>query len=178
LPLIVRPPEESLAAARQSGERRLLSRPGRRSHRLAFVVLAATALLCAAVVPAIAPTPASAGTIQTLRSRASALAGRIDAAYARLNVLDEAYNQANMSLAELKREIVTQAIAIAANKRQLTADSAHLRAIAVDAYVNGASGGFSVFFAGSQQQQPMQQAYLAASDSRCGQDCCPPSDRG
>ena len=163
MPLIVRPVEEGLAAARQSGLRRPLTRPGQRSHRLAFIVLSAVALLCAAVVPAIAPAPASAGTIQTLRSRASALASSIDAAYARLGVLDEAYNQANTNVSEMKRAIATQDIAITENRRQLAADGAHLRAIALDAYVNGASGGFSAFFTGSQQAQPMQQAYLSAA---------------
>jgi len=120
-------------------------------------------LLCSAIVPAIAQTPATAGTIQTLKAKAAALASQIDAAYAELNVLDEAYDQAQTRLSELKASIGAQNRAILASQRQLAADNVRLRDVAIDAYVNGASSGFSVFLNGNQQQLPMQQAYLSAA---------------
>jgi cell wall-associated NlpC family hydrolase len=120
-------------------------------------------LLCGAAVPVIAQTPATAGTIQSLQARAAALASEIDSAYAKLSVLDEAYNQAQTRVSELKTSISAENRDIAASKQQLAADDSHLRTVAIDAYVTGASGGISVFLNGNQQQLPMQQAYLSAA---------------
>jgi cell wall-associated NlpC family hydrolase len=120
-------------------------------------------LLCSAILPAIAQTPATAGTIQTLHAKAAALASEIDAAYAQLNVLDEAYDQGQTRVSELKASIVDQNRSILGSERQLATDNARLRNVAIDAYVNGASSGFSVFLNGNQQQLPMQQAYLSAA---------------
>lgn len=114
-------------------------------------------------MPAVAQTPAKAGTIETLRARAAGLASEIDGSYAKLSVLDEAYNQARTSVSELKTSVADQNLAIGTNARRLARDNAHLRAVAVDVYVNGASGGLSVFLNGNQQQLPMQQAYLSAA---------------
>ncbi|MGO8874411.1 MAG: NlpC/P60 family protein [Acidimicrobiales bacterium] len=114
-------------------------------------------------MPVIAQTPATAGTIQTLQAKATMLASEIDAAYARLSVLDEAYNQAETTVSDLKVAVVGENHAIAATEHQLASDDAHLRTVAIDAYVNGASSGFSVFLNGNQQQLPMQQAYLSAA---------------
>jgi hypothetical protein len=101
----VRPAEESLAAARPRRVLGLRGRFERRPRRLSFVALAAGALLCGAAVPVIAQTPATAGTIQSLQARAAALASEIDSAYAKLSVLDEAYNQAQTRVSELKTSI-------------------------------------------------------------------------
>lgn len=110
-----------------------------------------------------AQTPATAGTIQTLQAKAAMLASEIDTAYARLSVLDEAYNQAETSVSDLKAAVVNENHAIAATEHQLASDDTHLRTVAIDAYVNGASSGFSVFLNGNQQELPMQQAYLSAA---------------
>ncbi|HXY42662.1 MAG TPA: NlpC/P60 family protein [Acidimicrobiales bacterium] len=158
----MRPAEGCLAAARTRGVVRLRGSFAGRT-RLSLVALTATVLLCSAIVPAIAQTPATAGTIQTLKAKAAALASQIDAAYAELNVLDEAYDQAQTRLSELKASIGAQNRAILASQRQLAADNVRLRDVAIDAYVNGASSGFSVFLNGNQQQLPMQQAYLSAA---------------
>jgi cell wall-associated NlpC family hydrolase len=120
-------------------------------------------LLCGAAVPVIAQTPATAGTIQSLQARAAALASEIDNAYAKLSVLDEAYNQAQTRVSELKTSIAAENRDISASKQQLASDDSHLRTVAIDAYVSGASGGISVFLNGNQQQLPMQQAYLSAA---------------
>jgi cell wall-associated NlpC family hydrolase len=114
-------------------------------------------------VPVIAPTTANAGTIQTLQQRAAALATEINASYTHLQILDEAYNQAETRISELKTSIDAENRSIRASERQLGADDAHLRNVAIDAYVNGDSAGLSVFLNGSQQQLPMQQAYVQAA---------------
>jgi cell wall-associated NlpC family hydrolase len=129
------------------------------------LALGAAALLCGAVVPVIAQTPATAGTIQTLQEKAAALASEINAAYAKLSVLDEAYNQAETAISGLKTDVVHQNQAIGASQHQLASDNAHLRNVAIDEYVNGAASGFSVFMNGNQQQLPAQQAYLSAASS-------------
>jgi cell wall-associated NlpC family hydrolase len=161
----VRPAEGSLAAARTSGVSGLRGRYEGRRRRLSLLALGAAALLCGAVVPVIAQTPATAGTIQTLQEKAAALASEINAAYAKLSVLDEAYNQAETAMSELKTDVVHQNQAISASQHQLASDNAHLRNVAIDEYVNGAASGFSVFLNGNQQQLPAQQAYLSAASS-------------
>jgi cell wall-associated NlpC family hydrolase len=120
-------------------------------------------LLFVAMVPVLTQTPASAGTIQTLQAKAAELASQIDAAYAHLNVLDEAYDEAQTRVSELRTSIADQNHSIAGSEHRLAVDNTHLRSVAIDAYVNGAGSGFSVFFNGNQQQLPMQQAYLSAA---------------
>jgi cell wall-associated NlpC family hydrolase len=120
-------------------------------------------MLCGAVVPVITQTPATAGTIQTLKERADQLAAEINASYTRLNILDEAYNQAETKISELKASVTAENQAILASEQRLASDNGHLRAVAIDAYVNGESSGLAVFLNGNQQQLPMQQAYLSAA---------------
>jgi cell wall-associated NlpC family hydrolase len=164
----VRPPEESLAAVRPQGVSGLQGKlKGRR--RLSLVALLAAGLLGSAVVPVIAPTTATAGTIQTLQERAAALATEINASYTHLDILDEAYDQAQTRVAELKASIEAENRSILASERQLGADNSHLRSVAIDAYVNGDSAGLSVFLNGSQQQLPMQQAYVQAASGNLNQ---------
>jgi cell wall-associated NlpC family hydrolase len=134
---------------------------GRR--RLSLVALLAAGLLGGAVVPVIAQTPATAGTIQTLQARAAAIATEIHASYVRLDVLDEAYDQAVTRVSELKTSITAEDRLIIASQRRLSADDLHLRTVAIDAYVDGDSSGLSAFLNGTQQQLPMQQAYVQAA---------------
>jgi peptidoglycan DL-endopeptidase CwlO len=156
----VRPPEGSLAAARRYGVPGLRGKlKGRR--RLLLVALLAAALL-GGVVPVIAQTPANAGTIQTLRQKAAMLATEINASYTRLDVLDEAYDQAETRISELKASINAENKSILASEQRLATDDVHLRNVAIDAYVNGDTSGLSVFLDGN-QQLPMQQAYVQAA---------------
>ena len=158
----MRPPEGSLAAADPHEVQGLRGKlRGRR--RLSLVALLAACLLGGAVVPVISQTPATAGTIQTLQERAAALATQISASYVHLDVLDEAYDQAQTRISDLKTSVVAENRSIAASERQLATDNSHLRSVAIDAYVNGGSTGISVFLNGNQQQLPMQQAYLQAA---------------
>lgn len=114
-------------------------------------------------MPAIAQTPATAGTIQTLQARAAALTARLNASYVHLDILDEAYDQAETRVSELKVSIVAENRSILSTERRLATDDVHLRNVAIDAYVNGDTSGLSVFLNGSQQQLPMQQAYVQAA---------------
>jgi peptidoglycan DL-endopeptidase CwlO len=113
----------------------------------------------------IAQTPATAGTIQTLRERAAAIATEINASYVRLDVLDEAYDQAQTRVSELKASIVDENRSILASEHRLATDNLHLRNVAIDDYVNGDATGLSVFLNGNDQQLPMQQAYVQAASS-------------
>jgi cell wall-associated NlpC family hydrolase len=108
-------------------------------------------------------TPATAGTIQTLQARAAAIATEINASYVRLDVLDEAYDQAQTRVGELKTSIAAENRSILASEHRLATDDLHLRTVAIDAYVNGDVSGLSVFLNGNQQQLPMQQAYAQAA---------------
>jgi cell wall-associated NlpC family hydrolase len=114
-------------------------------------------------VPAIAQTPATAGTIQTLQARAAAITAELHASYVRLDILDEAYDQAETRVSELKASIVAENRSILSTERRLATDDVHLRSVAIDAYVNGDTSGLSVFLNGNQQQLPMQQAYVQAA---------------
>ncbi|MGH9171520.1 MAG: NlpC/P60 family protein [Acidimicrobiales bacterium] len=114
-------------------------------------------------MPAISVTPATAGTIQTLKERAVELATQINAAYTHLDVLDEAYDQAETRVSELKASIKSEDTAIAAEQRRLGSDTVRLRSVAVDAYVNDQASGLAAIFSGTQQELPMQQAYLSAA---------------
>jgi cell wall-associated NlpC family hydrolase len=140
-----------------------------RKRRLSVAALTAAMMLGAAIVPAISQTPARAGTIETLKEKAAALASQIDASYARLSILDEAYNQAETRVSELKTAITAQDHAIGASEKRLSDDNAHLRTVAIDAYVNGTSSELTVLFSGNQQQLPMQQAYLSAASGNLNQ---------
>jgi cell wall-associated NlpC family hydrolase len=110
----------------------------------------------------IAQTAATAGTIQTLRDKAAVIATEINASYTRLQVLDEAYDQAQTRISELKTSITAENKSILASRLRLAADDVHLRNVAIDAYVNGDASGISVFLDGN-QQLPMQQAYVQAA---------------
>lgn len=159
----MRPAEERLAAARIQGPTRFRDRHEGRRRRLFYVVLSAAALLGGVAVPVMAETPASAGTVQTLQEKAAYLASEINAAYARLSVLDESYDQAQTRVDDLKASVATEKRDITAAGAQLSADNLRLRGVAIDAYMTGASSGFSVFMNGNENELPMQQAYLSAA---------------
>lgn len=134
-------------------------------RRRLVAVLSGAALLAGTTVPfALSSAPAAAASVSSLRQKASVLAGEIQTNYDKLDVLDEGYNQAHARVVTLGREITTAKADIAKARRELAADRAHLRGVAITAYIDGGSGaGLAVLLAGNSGQAPMQQAYLQAA---------------
>ncbi|MGH9298412.1 MAG: NlpC/P60 family protein [Acidimicrobiales bacterium] len=139
-----------------------LQRPVR---TLLLAGIAALLLSSAIVVPlSVVSAPARADSVGTLRSRAAAIAAQLQAAYARLDVLGEAYDQAQTQLIELRQKIARETTAIRQSEAAVRRDQGHLREAAIAAYVDGASsGGFSALLSPDSQQFPMQQAYVQAA---------------
>jgi cell wall-associated NlpC family hydrolase len=107
---------------------------------------------------------AGADSVASLQQRANALAAEIQGDYAKLQVLDEGYNQAHQRVQQLQRSVDAATKAIGRAERQLSTDKAHLRTVAIDAYVTGGSSpGLSMLLSSSSKQLPMQQAYLSAA---------------
>jgi len=128
------------------------------------IALAAATLLGGTVVPGLLGGAARADTIQTLQQKAAAIASELQAAYAKLGALDEAYNQAQLRVGQLKTDIASQNTAIARTEKLVGADESHLRVVAIDAYITGgSSSGLSDLLSPTGSQQGMQQAYLQAA---------------
>ena len=135
-----------------------------RARRGALVVLSGAILLCGSAVPALIQTPARADSIATLRQKATAIANELQAEYAKLDALDEAYNQAETRIAELGQQIARENQAIGHAEHVVATDEAHLRLVAIDAYITGGSpAGLTVLMNATGQQAGMQQAYLQAA---------------
>jgi cell wall-associated NlpC family hydrolase len=116
------------------------------------------------------PSTARADVVGSLRTRAATIASELQAAYARLDALDEAYNQAEIQAAVLQKKLTFETQAIQATGRTLGKLQGRLREEAVIAYVNAASGGdVGLLFDGAAQQGPMQQAYIQASSDNLDQ---------
>ena len=122
-------------------------------------------LLAGAGVPlALSSSPANADQVSTLRARAEAIASQIQADNVRLQILDENYLQAEAKVATLQHEVANATKAMASAQRSFSLDESHLRHVAIEAYVTGGdNGSLSVIMNGSQQNAPMQQAYLQAA---------------
>lgn len=100
----------------------------------------------------------------TLRERATALAEEIQGDYAKLDVLDEGYDQAHHQVTVLREQVAAATRGIARSQRQLRADKARLRTVAIDAYVNGASSsGIAMLLSSTSSELPMQEAYMKAA---------------
>ena len=157
--------EGNLAAARRLRPARFVGSVGRRTRRAGVAALSTASLLAAVIVPAAMPsTVAGADTVGSLQQRADVLATQIQTDYAKLNVLDEGYNQARLRVASLRTAVKKATTAIATEARTLAADKARLRTVAIDAYVNaGTSSGLSVLLGSSSKQLPMQQTYMQAA---------------
>ena len=117
------------------------------------------------IVPlALSSSPANADQVSTLRARAEAIASQIQADNVRLQILDENYLQAEAKVATLQHEVANATKAMASAQRSFSLDESHLRHVAIEAYVTGGdNGSLSVIMNGSQQNAPMQQAYLQAA---------------
>ncbi len=157
--------EGNLAAARRHRPARFVGLVGGRRGRAGIVALSTASLLLAVTVPtAMSGTVAGADTVASLQQRADALATEIQTDYAKLNVLDEGYNQAHERVVSLQAAAKKAAAAITAAARTLAADKARLRTVAIDAYVSaGTSSGLSVLLSASSKQLPMQQTYMQAA---------------
>ena len=113
---------------------------------------------------ALAGAPAGADQVATLQQRAQYIAGEIQAAAAQYGILDEEYLQAKGRVRLFAERITAATQAIAKTEKALEVDRAHLRQVAIEAYVTGgASQTLSVVFNGSQQTAGMQQAYIQAA---------------
>jgi cell wall-associated NlpC family hydrolase len=112
----------------------------------------------------LAGSPAGADQVATLQQRAQYIAGEIQAANVQLQILDESYLQAEGRVTVFKQRVASATAAITRTESALDQDRAHLRAVAIEAYVTGgASQSLSVVFNGSEQTAGMQQTYLQAA---------------
>lgn len=129
------------------------------------MTLAAASLLIGLAVPgALLTTAARADSVQTLQQRADALAGQIQTDYAKLQVLDEGYNQANQQVQQLQQSVRHVSTSIRQAGSALATDKVKLRVVAIQAYVDGdSSPALTMLLDSSAKQLPMQQAYLSAA---------------
>jgi cell wall-associated NlpC family hydrolase len=106
--------------------------------------------------------PASQATsLQTLQAKAASLASQIGALNAKLDVLNEEYNQAFGREQAIKSAISKDVRALGVAKTSLSRDARNLHTQAVDAYVsNGSSPGISAILSSSASSLPLQQTYL------------------
>ena len=144
----------------------LVGAPGSRGRRRVVVSIAVSAMLFAGVgTPLVlAGSPAGADQVATLQQRAQYIAGEIQAANVQLQILDESYLHAEGRVTVFKQRVASATAAITRTESALDQDRAHLRAVAIEAYVTGgASQSLSVVFNGSEQTAGMQQTYLQAA---------------
>ena len=121
-------------------------------------------VLFGSVVPALHQAPARADTIVTLQQKAAAVAAELNVEYAKLDVLDEAYDQARTRVANLATAIAEQNRAIGLAEKTVSSDESHLRYVAIEAYITGDdAGGLSALMSSNGQQAGVKQAYLQAA---------------
>ncbi|MGO9332824.1 MAG: NlpC/P60 family protein [Acidimicrobiales bacterium] len=139
--------------------------PKRRRRRAAVSLVVSAMLLAGVATPlALAGSPAGADQVATLQQRAQYIAAEIQAANVKLTILDESYLLAKGRVASLAQRVANATEAIGRTQRALEQDRAHLREVAIEAYVSGgASQSLSVLFNGTQQTAGMQQAYIQAA---------------
>ena len=107
---------------------------------------------------------AGASSVATLQQQAAVLAQQIQTDYAKLDVLDEGYNQAHLRVTQLQAQVLTATRSIGRAEKTLAQDNVRLRTMAIDAYVDGdISSGLTMLLNGASKQLPMQQAYLQAA---------------
>ncbi|MGO9196940.1 MAG: C40 family peptidase [Acidimicrobiales bacterium] len=113
---------------------------------------------------------AGASSVATLQQQAAVLAQQIQTDYAKLDVLDEGYNQAHLRVTQLQAQVLTATRSIGRAEKTLAQDNVRLRTMAIDAYVDGdISSGLTMLLNGASKQLPMQQAYLQAASGNLGQ---------
>jgi cell wall-associated NlpC family hydrolase len=111
-----------------------------------------------------AATAGASQPVSTLRSKADALAAKIDAIQVKLEVLSEEYDQASTREALLRRDIDRDERSIASTRSTVRSDRQALQEQVIDAYVSddASSGVFSVLTV-KENALPAQQAYLEAA---------------
>ena len=106
----------------------------------------------------------------SLRQRADRLASEIQVDYAKLQVLDEAYNQARAKVLQLEERAHEVTAGILRAARSLSGDRRRLRSVAIDAYVQGGDpGGVALLMSSKGTSAPMQQAYMNAASGNLAQ---------
>ena len=106
----------------------------------------------------------------SLRQRADRLASEIQVDYAKLQVLDEAYNQARTKVLQLEEAAHEVTAGILRAARSLSGDRRRLRSVAIDAYVQGGDpGGVALLMSSKGTSAPMQQAYMNAASGNLAQ---------
>lgn len=136
-----------------------------RRRRAAIAIGVATMLAAGLGTPLVlAGAPAGADQVATLQQKAQYIADEIQAANVKLQILDESYLQARGRVSWYAEKVAEATAAIERTETQLNQDRAHLREVAIEAYVTGgASQSLSVALNGSQQTEGMQQAYIQAA---------------
>ena len=125
----------------------------RRPSKLLVPILLAGAL---GLMPTVG---ASAQSISTLRSKAAALAARVDAMNVRLGILSEEYNQALISKDLLATRIADARLQIGQLERSVVTDRATIAREAINSYVQGGSQ-TSTLPGGNPNSTPLRQTYL------------------
>jgi peptidoglycan DL-endopeptidase CwlO len=109
-------------------------------------------------------TPVGAASVASLRQRASQLAAEIETEGARINILSEEYDQAQIRVGELGRQVATETAALQAAEAKFQQQTATLRQQAILAYVtSGSDAGDAAILDGSQNDVPLAQGYLQAA---------------
>ncbi len=121
----------------------------------------ATVGLLTTVVPVLTTaSPARAATIGSLQAQANQLQQEISSTTAQIGALGQRYDQAETQLAQIDGQITQTKAKIAADQQRVLLDRHHLRADAIDAYVNqGVSSQSNPLFSGNQQTFAARQEY-------------------
>jgi peptidoglycan DL-endopeptidase CwlO len=128
-----------------------------------FALFAAISLpLVSAIAPALASSPVGASTsITSLRQRADAVAEKIATIQTRLQVLSEEYDQANVHLSLLQRDLRKDRTARDVAAQTVSRDRKNLVMQAIDAYVSdGAASGLLSILTAQSGSLPAQETYL------------------
>ncbi len=117
----------------------------------------------AAVLISIAPvivfsTPTNAATVGSLQQQASDLQEQIASTTAQIGALGQAYDQARYQLDQIDNQITITKNKISNDQQRVTIERMHLRAAAIESYVNeGSDGQSNPLFSGSQTTFAIQQ---------------------
>ncbi|MCU1490934.1 MAG: hypothetical protein JWM85_2339 [Acidimicrobiaceae bacterium] len=102
----------------------------------------------------------------SLKAKAAAVAQRIDTLQAKLQILAEEYDQANLRANALRKQVRADQAALDHAAGAVHQDGRRLRQQAIAAYVSGGSAaGLSTMMGSSANALPLQQTYLAAASS-------------
>jgi len=108
-------------------------------HRRAAACLVVSAMLVAGIATPLvfSGVPAGAYQVQTLQQKAQFIANEIQTADSSLQILDETYLQAESRVSLDAHQVSHATTEINQTEKNLSADRAHLREIAIEDYVTG-----------------------------------------